>query len=248
MTARVLVVDDSITTQDMVRLHLRKAGYEVKGASDGAVGVEMAKEWSPSLILLDIMMPVMNGYRATRKIREFSSTPIIMLSAKGSEADKIQGLNAGADDYIVKPFSSEELMARLRAVLRRSGSRVENKNHHRIFQHGNLLIDVVRNRVAVAGEEITVTATEFGLLVALAEEMGKVVENRNLLSMVWGEQYNAQESIVAGTVRRLRQKIERDPEDPVHIITSDNGGYLMPEIVQEFGLPAQYGGKAPIHQ
>lgn len=232
----------------MVGLHLKKAGYEVKGACDGAAGVEMVKEWGPALILLDIMMPVMNGYSATRKIREFSSTPIIMLSAKSSEEDKVQGLNAGADDYIVKPFSSDELMARLRSILRRSNSRVENKNHHRIFQHGNLMIDVVRNRVVVAGEEVTVTATEFGLLVALAEEMGKVVEEKKLLSSVWGEQYKAEESILAGTVRRLQQKIERNPDVPVHIIAAEKGGYLMPEVAQGFGLPALYGGKGPIHR
>jgi DNA-binding response OmpR family regulator len=248
MTARVLVVDDSITMQDMVGLHLRSAGYEVKGATDGAEAVEMAKQWNPTLILLDIMMPVMNGYSATREIREFSSTPIIMLTAKGSEEDKIQGLNAGADDYIVKPFSSEELMARLRAILRRSNSQPENKAHHKIFQHGDLLIDVVRNRVTVGGEEVILTATEFGVLVCLAESMGVAVESERLLSMVWGEQYNAQEGILVGTVRRLIQKIERDPGDPVHILSAEIGGYLMPEIKKEFRLPAVYGGKGPFHR
>jgi DNA-binding response OmpR family regulator len=248
MSARVLVVDDSVTMQDMVGLHLRKAGYKVKGASDGAEAVEMAKQWNPSLILLDIMMPVMNGYSATRKIREFSTTPIIMLTAKGSEEDKVQGLNAGADDYIVKPFSSEELMARLRAILRRSDHHVENKNHHRIFQHGDLLIDVVRNRVTVGGEEVVLTATEFGLLLTLAESMGEAIINEKLLSNVWGEQYKSEESILIGTVRRLREKIERDPEHPVHILSAEKGGYLMPEITKEFGLPVVYGGKGPIHQ
>ena len=129
MSARVLVVDDSLTCQELVGIHLRKAGYTVKNATDGAEAVEMTKQWNPSLILLDIMMPVMNGYRATRKIREFSTTPIIMLSAKGGEEDKVQGLNAGADDYLVKPFSSEELMARLRAILRRSFLRIPSLSY-----------------------------------------------------------------------------------------------------------------------
>jgi DNA-binding response OmpR family regulator len=234
--------------QDMVGLHLKSAGYEVRGVMDGAAAVETAKQWNPSLILLDIMMPVMNGYQATREIREFSTTPIIMLTAKSSEEDKVQGLNAGADDYIVKPFSSEELMARLRSILRRSSSHVENKNHHRIFQHGDLMIDVERNRATVGGEEVILTATEFGLLLTLAEAMGKEMNNEQLLSMVWGEQYTREEGILVGTVRRLREKIERDPEVPVHITSTDGGGYLMPEIKKSQGIPAMYGGKGRIQR
>lgn len=229
MTARVLVVDDSVTTQEMVGLHLIKAGYEVRSVLDGDEAVEMVMQWRPSLILLDVMMPTMNGYTAARKIREFSSTPIIMLSAKGGEEAKVQGLNAGADDYIVKPFSSEELMARLRAILRRSKPQLEKKSHHRIFQHGDLLIDVDRNLVSVGGDVVTLTATEFGVLVSLAESMGEPVDGERLLSMVWGEQYNAHEGILIGTIRRLREKIEREPQDPAHIVANEKGGYLMPD-------------------
>lgn len=243
MSARVLVVDDSVTTQEMVSLYLSKAGYEVKGALDGEQAIEMAMHWGPSLILMDVMMPTMNGYTAARKIREFSSTPIIMLSAKGSEEDKVQGLNAGADDYMVKPFSSKELMARLRAMLRRSKPNFEKKSHHRIFQHGDLLIDVDRNRVTVGGDEITLTATEFGVLLSLAESMGKPVNNERLLSMVWGEKYETYEGILIGTIKLLREKIERDPQEPEHIITDEKGEYLMPDSAQEFRLPVVYGGK-----
>lgn len=228
MTARVLVVDDSVTSQEMVGIHLRKAGYTVKNASDGAEAVEMTKQWSPSLILLDVMMPVMNGYRATRQIREFSSIPIIMLSAKGTEHDKVQGLNAGADDYLVKPYSSEELMARLRALLRRSKSANGEKVHHKIFQHGDLIIDVERVRVRVGGDEIDLTETEFRLLVALADAMGEVVKSKHLLTMIWGPKYKSIESILEGTVRRLRTKIENDPSEPVHILTCENKGYMIP--------------------
>jgi DNA-binding response OmpR family regulator len=248
MTARVLVVDDSLAMQDMVSIHLKNAGYDVKGAADGASAVEVAKEWNPSLILLDVMMPVMNGISAARMIREFSTTPIIMLTARSSEEDKVQGLNAGADDYIVKPFSSEELMARLRAILRRSNPYVENKSHYRIFQRGDLMIDVVRNRVTVGGEEVILTATEFGLLMTLAESMGSEMKSEQLLSMVWGEQYTREEGILVGTIRRLREKIERDPEIPVHIISTEEGGYLMPEIKQSYGIPAVYGGNGRIHR
>lgn len=248
MTARVLVVDDSPAMQDMVGLHLKNAGFDVRGAMDGEAAVELAKQWNPSLILLDVMMPIMNGFSATRRIREFSSTPIIMITAKSSEEDKVQGLNAGADDYIVKPFSSEELMARLRAILRRSSPYVENKNHYRIFQHGDLVIDVVRNRVSVNGEEVVLTATEFGLLLTLAESMGTGLKAEKLLSMVWGEQYRKEEGILVGAIRRLREKIERDPENPDHIISTDNKGYMMPEINQSSGIPAIYGGKGRVHR
>ena len=230
MTARVLVVDDSLTTQEMVGMHLRKAGYTVKNASNGSEAVEMAKQWSPSLILLDVMMPVMNGYSAVRRIREFSSTPIIMLSAMGSEDNKIQGLNAGADDYIVKPFSSQELMARTRALLRRSKSHSKNEVHHKIFQHGDLTIDVERGQVRVAGEGINLTETEFKLIVALADAMGEAVKSEHLLTMIWGPKYTSVESILTGTIRRIRTKIEKDPDQPVHILSCDGKGYMMPPI------------------
>ena len=230
MTARVLVVDDSVVTQEMVGLHLEKAGYTVKMVNNGAQAVEMTKKWSPSLILLDVMMPVMNGYSATRQIREFSSTPIIMLSAMGSEENKIQGLNAGADDYIVKPFSSQELLARTRAILRRSKSDSKNEVHHKIFQHGNLTIDVERGLVKIAGEGIHLTETEFKLIVALADAMGETVKSEHLLTMIWGPKYTSVESILAGTIRRIRTKIEKDPDQPVHILSCDGKGYRMPPI------------------
>ena len=230
MTARVLVVDDSVTSQEMVGIHLRKAGYTVRNASDGAEAVEMTKQWSPSLILLDVMMPVMNGYSAVRQIREFSSTPIIMLSAMGSEDNKIQGLNAGADDYIVKPFSSQELMARTRALLRRSKSHRKNEVHHKIFQHGDLTIDVERGLVKIAGEGISFTETEFKLIVALADAMGEAVKSEHLLTMIWGPKYTSVESIITGTIRRIRTKIEKDPDQPVHILSCDGKGYMMPPV------------------
>jgi DNA-binding response OmpR family regulator len=228
MSARVLVVDDSLTTQEMLGIHLRKAGYTVKNAKDGAEAVEIARQWNPSLILLDVMMPIMDGFHATRKIREFSSIPIIILSAKGTELDRVQGLNAGADDYIVKPFSSVELMARLRALLRRSKSANGDRIHHKIFQHGNLLIDVERERVSVSGDEIDLTDTEFRLLVALAVSRGRAVKSKHLLTMIWGEKYESAVSILEGTIRRLRAKIELDPSKPIHILTCENKGYMIP--------------------
>lgn len=240
MTARVLVVDDSVVAQEMVGLHLEKAGYTVKRVNNGAQAVEMTKQWSPSLILLDVMMPVMNGYSVTRQIREFSSIPIIMLSAKGTEEDKVQGLNAGADDYLVKPYSSEELMARMRSILRRSKSERKNEVHHKIFQRGDLIIDVEHGLVKVAGEEINFTDTEFKLIVALADAMGEAVKSEHLLTMIWGPKYNSVESILIGTIRRIRAKIEKDPSQPLHILACDGKGYRMPPVFPWVGhqIPA----------
>lgn len=230
MIARVLVVDDSVSTQEMVGIHLKNAGYTVKSVNNGAQAVEMTKQWSPSLILLDVMMPVMNGYSVTRRIREFSSTPIIMLSAKGSEADKIQGLNAGADDYIVKPYSSNELMARMRSILRRSNPERKNEVYHKIFQLGDLVIDVERGLVKVAGEEINLTESEFKLIVALADAAGEAVKSEHLLTMIWGPRYKSVGSILAGTIKCLRAKIEKDPGQPVHILTCEDKGYMIPTV------------------
>jgi DNA-binding response OmpR family regulator len=212
----------------MLSLHLNKSGYEVKCAIDGFKAIEETKDWDPSIILLDLMMPVMDGFATMRRIREFSSVPIVVVSAKGAEVDKVQGLNAGADDYLVKPFSSEELLARLRSVLRRYGTRDYLENSRRIFQHGDLLIDVNRARVKVDGTEIHLTTTEFDLLVALASSTGKVLTHEYLLSRVWGPDYRSLNSILDGTIRKLHEKIERNPESPVHIISHGKKGYMMP--------------------
>lgn len=228
MSPKVLIVDDSKITQKMLTLHLKKSGHDVKSAMSGLEAIEMTRDWDPSLILLDLMMPGMNGFTTMRRIREFSSTPIIIVSAKGSEVDRIQGLNGGADAYLVKPFSSQELLARLRAVLRRNGMRSYMSNSHRIFQHGGLFIDVNRARVKVDGTEINLTTAEFNLLVTLASSMGKALTHEYLLSKVWGTEFRLLNSILDGTVRKLREKIERNPKSPVHIISCDKKGYMMP--------------------
>jgi DNA-binding response OmpR family regulator len=228
LSTRILVVDDSEITQKMLALHLIKSGYAVKGATDGIEAIKVTKQWDPSLILLDLMMPGMDGFATMRRLRDFSSIPIVILSAKGSEIDKVQGLNGGAADYLVKPFSSEELLARLRAVLRRSGTRNYLENSYRIFQHGDLLIDVNRTKVKVDGTEINLLTTEFNLLVTLASSMGKVLSHEFLLSKIWGKEYRSLNSMLDATIRNLREKIERNPHAPVHIISCDTEGYLMP--------------------
>ncbi len=228
MNSRVLVVDDSEISQKILSLHLNKSGYKVMCANDGSTAIEVTREWDPSVILLDLMMPVMDGFATMRRIREFSSVPIVVVSAKGSEVDKVQGLNGGADDYLVKPFSSEELLARLRAVLRRYGPRNYLENSHKIFQHGDLVIDVNRARVKVDGTEIYLTTTEFYLLIALASSMGKTLTHEYLLTKVWGSEYRSLNSILDASVRKLQEKIERNPQSPVHIIPCDEYGFMMP--------------------
>jgi len=229
LSSKILVVDDSEITQEMLTLHLIKSGYEVKNAISGFEGIEMTRDWEPSLILLDLMMPGMDGFATMRRIREFSSIPIVIVSAKGSEVDKVQGLNGGADDYLVKSFSSQELLARLRAVLRRYGIPNHMVNSHSIFQHGELIIDVNRARVKIDGAGVNLTTTEFDLLVTLANSMGEALSHEYILSKVWGTEYRSLNSILDGTVRNLREKIERNPQSPIHIISCEENGYMMPD-------------------
>lgn len=230
MPAKILIVDDDPTMLKMVEGHLQSSGYIVKSATDGSLGLRLAADWDPELILMDVMMPVMDGFTTTKRIREFSATPIIILTAKGDEHDLIRGLDAGADDYVVKPFSSQELLARVRAVLRRSETQGLDDYHHKIFRHGDLVIDVDRASVVVRGEEINVTATEFRLLVTLAGSMGDVLTREELLASVWGPDYRNEKTILWVTLSRLRQKIELDPKKPVHIITRQGIGYAMPSL------------------
>jgi DNA-binding response OmpR family regulator len=230
MPAKILVVDDDPTMLKMVEGHLQSAGYIVKSATDGSMGLRLAADWTPELILMDVMMPVMDGFTTTKRIREFSATPIIILTAKGDEHDLVRGLDAGADDYVVKPFSSQELLARVRAVLRRSETQGLEDYHHKIFRHGDLVIDVDRASVVVRGEEINVTATEFRLLVTLAGSMGDVLTREELLASVWGPDYRNEKTILWVTLSRLRQKIELDPKNPVHIVTRQGIGYAMPRL------------------
>lgn len=235
MSAKILVVDDDPTMLQMVEGHLDGAGYKVKCATDGSIALKLTADWDPELVLMDVMMPVMDGFTTTRRIREFSSIPIIILTAKGDERDLVRGLDAGADDYVVKPFSADELLARVRAVLRRTEPQGLEAYHHKIFRHGDLTIDVDRARITVRGEEISVTATEFRLLVTMAAEMGEVLTREELLSSVWGPDYRNEKTILWVTLSRLRQKIELNPKEPVHIVTQQGIGYMMPALEHENG-------------
>lgn len=229
MSVKILVVDDDPTMRNMVEGHLKVAGYNVKLAVDGGMAIRVTREWEPEIILMDVMMPVMDGFTTTRRIREFSSIPIIILTAKGDEEDLVRGLDAGADDYVKKPFSAKELLARVRAVLRRSEPQGLEEYHHKVYRHGDLEIDVDRARVTVGGEEVSLTATEFRLLVTMADSVGQVLTREELLASVWGPDYRNEKTILWVTLSRLRNKVEKDPKRPIHIVTRQGVGYTMPD-------------------
>jgi DNA-binding response OmpR family regulator len=229
MKKKILIVDDDPITLSLIEAHLKRHGYEVKTTADGSRGIELTHKWNPDLVLLDIMMPGLDGLTVAKRIREFSSTPIIMLTAKGEESDRLKGFEAGADDYIVKPFSSNVLLARVRAVLRRFETRDLEEFYQPVYRHGDLTIDVESYRVTVSGEEINLSATELKLLKKLAESMGKIVTKEELLSSVWGPDFRYEKTILWVALSRLKQKIEKDPKNPVHILTVKGLGYKIPK-------------------
>lgn len=231
MSANILVVDDEPRYVRLMEANLTSEGYQVIKALDGQTAVEMVDEFHPELVLLDVMMPILNGFQACERIREFSSVPIIMVTAKGEEQDRVKGLDVGADDYIVKPFSATELLARVRAVLRRaqfSGSTF----HQPLFNHGNLKIDFARAEVFKSDKVIFLSATEYRLLLQFAHNLGKVLTSEELLGNVWGQEYRNDKEILWVSISRLRQKLEDDPKSPEHIVTRPGLGYSMPNLVE----------------
>jgi DNA-binding response OmpR family regulator len=202
-------------------------GYQVLKAYDGQKAVEIVVEKQPDLVLLDVMMPGLNGFAACERIREFSNVPIIMVTAKGEEQDRVQGLDVGADDYIVKPFSAQEMLARVRAVLRRaqvSGATFQQA----IFTHGNLQIDFARAEVFKDNRMVFLSATEYRLLLQFAHNQGSILTSEELLTNVWGPEYRNDKEILWVSISRLRQKLEDDPRNPQHIVTRSGLGYTMP--------------------
>jgi DNA-binding response OmpR family regulator len=226
----ILVVDDEPRYLALVQINLETAGYKVITAMDGQQAVDAVANHKPDIVLLDVMMPVMDGFTACERIREFSSIPIIILTAKGEERDRVRGLDAGADDYIVKPFSAQELLARVRAVLRRAERETVDGFHQPIFEHLDLQIDLAKATVSVKGVPVSLTATEYRLLQTMANALGNVLSPEDLLGSVWGPEYKDDKEILWVCLSRLRQKIEPDPKNPVHIVTRQGIGYLMPPI------------------
>lgn len=224
MAARVLIVDDEKLIVKGIRFSLEKDDYEVDTAYDGGEALEKAKENTYDVILLDLMLPVMNGMDVCRQIREFSDVPIIMLTAKGEDMDKILGLEYGADDYITKPFNILEVKARIKAILRRTRAAKKNVEEN-VIVNGDVRIDKDNRRVQICGREINLTGKEFELLEFLVANPGKVYGRAKLLQLIWGKDYPGDERTVDVHVRRLREKIEPNPSEPRYVQTKWGVGY-----------------------
>ena len=227
MPKRILIVDDEPRYLRLLEANLRTEGYEVATAQDGVQALDVFSSQPIDLMLLDIMMPRMDGFAVCERIREYSDVPIIILTAKGEEQDRVRGLDLGADDYLVKPFSATELLARVRAVLRRSQMPTDT-GQARFFSHGDLKIDFARAEVWRGEQPISLSATEYRLLLQFSHNVGKVLTSEDLLTSVWGPEYKTEKEILWVSIARLRQKLEEDPHAPVHIVTRSGLGYLMP--------------------
>ena len=228
MTSRkvsVLVVDDDIRILRMIQRTLELEGYRVLNASNGETAIDLFCEEAPDLVLLDIMMPGIDGYTVCQRIREFSEVPIIMVTAKGNDPDKVQGLDAGADDYITKPFSSGELVARIRAVLRRTWLWEEHPQP--TFCSDDLIVDFARLRVSLGDQQVNLTATEYRVLCYLARNAGRVVTPNQILERVWGEEYIGEPHLIQVNVSRLRRKLRDNIRNPRYILTRPGIGYMM---------------------
>ncbi len=225
--SKILVVDDEPRYLRLLEANLRTEGYDVITALDGMQAVETFTANPVELILMDVMMPKLDGFAACQRIREFSNVPIIILTAKGEEQDRVRGLDLGADDYLVKPFSATELLARVRAVLRRSQAS-KDVSQNRFFEHGNLRIDFARAEVWRGNQPIFLSATEYRLLLQFAHNVGTVLSAEDLLTSIWGPEYRSDKEILWVSIARLRQKLEDDAHAPKHIVTRSGLGYLMP--------------------
>jgi two-component system KDP operon response regulator KdpE len=221
---RVLVVDDEPRMIGFIRMNLQLEGFQVLEAHNGIEALDMVRKHIPDLILLDIMMPRLDGFETLRMLREFSNVPVIMLTAKGEEDDKVKGLELGADDYVTKPFGARELVSRVKAVLRRVQSPVE-PGEAILKIDDRLSIDFNRHEVIVAGERIKLRPTEYRLLHHLVENAGWTMPHDQILAKVWGYEYRDEAHYVRLYVNYLREKIEEDPSDPKYIITERGIGY-----------------------
>lgn len=233
----ILIVDDEKTIVDMLVYNLQKEGYNTLEATDGEEGVRIALENKPNLVLLDIMLPKMDGLAVCKRIRQTLNIPILMISAKDEEIDKILGLELGADDYITKPFSVRELMARVKANLRKAeitAKAMENETNNKnsegnsnVLTVGDLSLDLSKFEVKVRGEVIDLTLREFEVIKYLANQPGQVVTRETLLEKVWGYEYYGDIRTVDVTVRRIREKIEKDTSNPKILITKRGVGYYI---------------------
>lgn len=230
---RVLVVDDEPRMIGFIRMNLELEGYQVLEAHNGLEALKIIRTQLPDLVLLDVMMPELDGFETLRMLREFSSIPVIMLTAKGEEDDKVYGLELGADDYVTKPFGSRELSSRVRAVLRRAEMPSASPDQAILRIDDRLSVDFNRREVIVNGEHIKLRPTEYRLLYHLIENAGWTVPHEQLLAKVWGYEYRDETHYVRLYVNYLREKIEEDPSNPKYILTERGVGYRFVDFKHE---------------
>ncbi len=221
----VLVVDDDVGILRMVRRILELEGYRVIVAGNGGAALDVLVEEVLDLVLLDIVMPDIDGYAMCQYIREFSPLPIIMLTGKGKDEEKVQGLDAGADDYITKPFSSKELVARVKAIIRRTS--LQNECLESAFRCGELVIEFTKHKVILEGQEIDLTPREHSLLCYLAHNAGRILTLDQILNKVWGEEYSGETHLLQVTIARLRKKLRDDARNPRYILNKPGMGYTL---------------------
>jgi two-component system, OmpR family, alkaline phosphatase synthesis response regulator PhoP len=218
----VLIVEDELKITRLVRDYLEQAGFAVLEATDGQAALSIARAQRPDMIVLDLGLPAMDGLDVTRRLRETSAVPIIMLTARTDETDKIVGLELGADDYLTKPFSPKELVARIRAVLRRADATIGGGE---VVRAGPVIIDIPKRRVAVDGHDVALTATEFDVLLTLARHPGRIYTRAQLLDLVHGVSFSSYERSIDAHVKNIRKKIEADPGHPTLVLTVYGVGY-----------------------
>ncbi len=224
---RILVVDDESAILQTLRFNLERSGYEVVTAGDGRSAVSLALREQPDLVILDIMLPLLDGVDACREIRKSSDVPIMMLTAKDQEIDKVLALEMGADDYMTKPFSLHEFLARVKARLRRRRSKDESTSE--VLEASGIVLDPARHSLTVRGRDVALAPKEFSLLHVLMENRGRVVTRQMLLDKVWGYDFDGEHQTVSVHVRWLREKIEVDANNPRHIVTVRSRGYMFKE-------------------
>ena len=225
----ILTADDDPQLLRLIARNLELEDYDVLTASDGELALEQIEQYVPDLVLLDVMMPRMDGFTVCQRVREFSAVPIIIVTARGQDQDKVRGLDLGADDYLTKPFSVEELLARVRAVLRRSQFTASEQTHamRTTMTFGEMAIDFAQRLVTMDGREIELTPTEYRILAYLAQNAGRVLTQDLVLEHVWGSEYVGEGHMLQVNINRLRHKIEPDPMHPRYILTKVGIGYLL---------------------
>ncbi len=233
----ILIVDDDLQLLQLVALNLELEGYAVLLAGDGQQALTQIETHAPDLVLLDVMMPRMNGFAVCHRVREFSTVPIIIITAQGRSQDKVRGLDLGADDYLTKPLNMDELLARVRSVLRRAQVTKDERALRTAMTIGDLTIDFGQQLVLMVGRKVVLTPTEYRLLADLARNAGRIVPQDLLLERVWGKEYVGEHHMLQVNINRLRHKLEVDPAHPRYLLTEAGVGYLLATQPDEKRVP-----------